>query len=201
MSWFSAVRNDRNKKRKPKQEGCVSSASLEEEISHEEESTIDTLLKAHQDTFPLLENDDRFKLVSSTLCSGWRKISCLNNDRQSWMNSVWLKISCLNNNHQSWMNSAWLKISCLNNNRQSWMNSVWLKISCLNNNRQSWMNSVWLKISCLNNNHQSWMNSVWLKISCLNDDAVLTSQLPAEGHPTYVTPAVPSGGHINLKLR
>ena len=40
----TAVRNDRNKKRKPKQDGCVTSQQSEE-LTHEEETLIGQVVK------------------------------------------------------------------------------------------------------------------------------------------------------------
>lgn len=58
-----AVRNDRNKKRKVKTEGCVQSSSTNEEMTEEEEELLDKLLKAHEETFPYLAEDDKYHLV------------------------------------------------------------------------------------------------------------------------------------------
>ena len=67
---FSAVRNDRNKKRKTKREGCVSSEPEPpinpEELTEEDEEAVDKILKAHEETFPYLTEDDKYRLVSNT---------------------------------------------------------------------------------------------------------------------------------------
>ena len=56
-----AVRNDRNKKRKPKQDGCVTSQQSEE-LTQEEETLIGQVVKAHDETFSKNPDEDKFKV-------------------------------------------------------------------------------------------------------------------------------------------
>ena len=56
-----AVRNDRNKRRKPKQDGCVTSQQSEE-LTSEEESLIEKIVKAHEETFNSKADEDKFKV-------------------------------------------------------------------------------------------------------------------------------------------
>ena len=59
-----AVRNDRNKKRKPKAESCVSSQQSTEELTPEEEEIITKIVRAHEQTFPMSAEDEKYNLVS-----------------------------------------------------------------------------------------------------------------------------------------
>lgn len=77
-----AVRNDRNKKKKVKEEseGCSSSSSNQgEEVTSGDEDVIDRLEKAHADTFPLVTEEDKFKLSAEDLEKGdtilWERVS------------------------------------------------------------------------------------------------------------------------------
>ena len=62
----SAVRNDRNKKRKPKQEGCVSS-QLSEELTSEEENMIAEIVSAHSVTLNSVCEDELAKVSTEHL--------------------------------------------------------------------------------------------------------------------------------------
>ena len=61
---ITAVRNDRNKKRKPKQDGCVTSQQSEE-LTQEEETLIGQVVKAHDDTFNKKPDEDKFKVSAN----------------------------------------------------------------------------------------------------------------------------------------
>ena len=61
----TAVRNDRNKKRKqPKQDGCVTSQASEE-LTQEEETLIGQVVKAHDETFNKNPDEDKFKVSAN----------------------------------------------------------------------------------------------------------------------------------------
>jgi hypothetical protein len=60
----SAVRNDRNKKRKAKEEGCSSSTQHQvEELTSDDQDIIERITTAHEHTFPLILEDEKIKLV------------------------------------------------------------------------------------------------------------------------------------------
>ena len=65
----TAVRNDRNKKRKPKQDGCVTSQQSEE-LTQEEETLIGQVVKAHDDTFNKKPDEDKFKVSANRVLVG-----------------------------------------------------------------------------------------------------------------------------------
>ena len=58
------MRNDRNKKRKVKEEGCSSSTQQVEELTSVDQDIIESITAAHEDTFPLVLDEEKFKLVS-----------------------------------------------------------------------------------------------------------------------------------------
>ena len=66
---ITAVRNDRNKKRKPKQDGCVTSQQSEE-LTQEEETLIGQVVKAHDDTFNKKPDEDKFKVSANRVLVG-----------------------------------------------------------------------------------------------------------------------------------
>ena len=59
------MRNDRNKKRKPKQEGCVSSQQSEE-LTGEEENMIAEIVSAHSVTLNSVCDEDLAKVKYKT---------------------------------------------------------------------------------------------------------------------------------------
>ena len=58
----AAVRNDRNKKRKMKEEGCSSSSQQVEELTTEDQDIIENISLAHENTFPLVMDEEKFTL-------------------------------------------------------------------------------------------------------------------------------------------
>ena len=63
LKSISAVRNDRNKKRKPKQDTCIS-PQQSTELSHEEEEIVDKIARVHEETFPITSGEEKYTLVS-----------------------------------------------------------------------------------------------------------------------------------------
>ena len=62
VSMVTAVRNDRNKKRKPRQDGCVTSQQTDAELTPEEETLIAQVVKAHDETFNKRHDQEKFKV-------------------------------------------------------------------------------------------------------------------------------------------
>ena len=66
MFIYSAVRNDRNKRRKQKQQTQLleTIVPLDDVVSPAEENLISKIVNAHLETFPLLQEDTKHILVS-----------------------------------------------------------------------------------------------------------------------------------------
>ncbi|ELU07684.1 hypothetical protein CAPTEDRAFT_168520 [Capitella teleta] len=75
-----AVRNDRNKKRKTKEEGCSSSTQPQaEELTSEESDLIECITATHEYTFPLILEDEKIKLSAEDIAREkvilWERVS------------------------------------------------------------------------------------------------------------------------------
>ena len=64
LCLFTAVRNDRNKKKKHRDDSCTSSGLVDQvEFSSQEEQNLQKLVQAHDDTY-ILPTEETFKFVS-----------------------------------------------------------------------------------------------------------------------------------------